>query len=167
MNCVYKLTCLLMSWFPCPRRLHALWQAVITEAKPESAPAVCVIDTDCVVDFEEGSLGVGFSVASSSVSSAPFPLKLDVPVTHSVSEGATAYFDVFVPVPATSPHDDCKLTLTLVVGYSAAPRYALYAHRDRTSATYYCTLCWTPWCPLFVLLGAIIVIGCHFFFPGM
>jgi hypothetical protein len=70
-------------------------QAAIVEGKPDGAPALCVIDTDCTVDFE----GSGSAVVSSASTAEVVALREDLPASVSVGADAPALFMFSVPQP--------------------------------------------------------------------
>ena len=84
------------------------------EAKPESAPAVCVIDTDCEVEFADDGSSSATAVVGSTSAGAVIRLTPDVPEDVVVAVGDTAYLSLNVPL-MTPPTTPFTVTLTITV----------------------------------------------------
>ena len=95
------------------------------EAKPESAPAVCVIDTDCEVEFADDGSSSATAVVGSTSAGAVIRLTPDVPEDVVVAVGDTAYLSLNVPL-MTPPTTPCTVTLTITVRVDVSMRVRVH-----------------------------------------
>jgi hypothetical protein len=120
------------------------------EAKPEDAPAVCIVDTDCEVDFfvpgskslSSEEPGAPATAPRAAAPAAVVPLEPGVPLELSVLEGATTYAAPWCPLGVVCLVGVCLVCAGCVPGVNGvcmAHRYLLYAYADLGLRSSACT----------------------------